>query len=241
MNPANKTGCAILRGGVEIRQNCEKAGLTTWGPEAYLVLQVSSEIRQNAGAFMTMSLLGLYLAQLSQAFPDLVNEAERRFDRMTLTRILRLLLNEKLSIRDLRTILDSLLIVAGVTTADFSKLIVFAPNTGFPCPVGEGHSFDNLTAENYCECVRMMLKRYISHKYTRGGNTLVVYLLASEIEGRLANVDTAPFSISERNDLLDAIRYEIGTQSATAQNPVILTTANVRRQLYQTIRHDFPM
>lgn len=241
VNPANRSECATLRGDVDIRQNCEKEKLTVWGPEGYLVLQVSSEIRENAGAFMTLSLLGLYLTQLSQAFPDLVDEAERRFGRMALSRTLRFLLDEELSIRDLRSILDGLLAVDGVTTIDLSRFIVFAPHTSFPCPISDGRSFDDLTAEDYAECARIMLRRYISHKYTRGGNTLVVYLLDPDIEARMADVGTAPLSISEHNGLLGAIRHEIGALPASAQNPVILTTANVRRQLRQLTRHDFPM
>lgn len=236
VNPANQSECAIVQG--DAKKVCEDAGLTTWNAAGFTVLHASSEIRRNAGAFVTGNLTALYQIKLGEAFPDLMTEATKRFDREELTGVLRLLLDEEITIRDLRGVLEALLAVNAVTTADLSKLIVFAPKTGIQCPVHPGRALGDLGLSDYCDSVRMAMKRYISHKHTRGGNTLVVYLVAPAIEDRLR--EGTALSPQEREKLLDAIGEEIGALPSNVQTLVILTTYDVRRRLRQLITYDFP-
>ena len=238
INPANGAECAILSGGEDIRNVAIQAGLTTWGPEGYLVLHAASEIRSNAGAFMNLTLFDFLIAQLSRSFPDLVNEAISRLGRVRLSRILRLLGNEETSVRDLRTVFNSLLAVDGITAVDPSSFIIFPAHAHFPCPTEKVHRFDDLRPEDYADCARMALRRYLSHKYTRGGNTLVVYIVDRAIEERLA-VPT-PLSSSELDALLDAVLNEVGSLPPTTTQPVLLTTFAVRRRLRGLIQHAFP-
>jgi hypothetical protein len=236
INPANQSECAIVHGAAV--KTCEDADLTTWDADAYVVLYASSQIRQNAGSFATDNLTALYLTNLSASSLELVAQATKRFDSQQLTRILRLLLDEEISIRDLRTILNALLAVNEVTTAELHKLIVFAPNTGIHCPVERGRTLADLQLTEYCDCVRTAMRRQLSHKYTRGGNTLVVYLLAPAIENRL--MDRKELSPMERKEFLTAIGGEVGNLPPTAQVPVILTTWQIRRRLRDLIAYDLP-
>ena len=95
------------------------------------------------------------LEQLEQAFPALVKEVvPKAVSPFQLTDIMRRLVEEEISIRDLRSVLQAL--------AEWGQV-----------------ESDTVMRTEY---VRNALKRYISHKYTRGGNTLVVYLLDPQIE-----------------------------------------------------------
>ena len=66
---------------------------------------------------------------LREAFPDLVNAVESRVELHELTEILRDLLGEELSIRDLRGILEALLTMRRPFETDESKGITFSPRT----------------------------------------------------------------------------------------------------------------
>jgi type III secretion protein V len=67
---------------------------------------------------------------------------------------------------------------------------------------------------------------------------LIVYLLDQAIEDRLRrNESLLP---GERAALLSAVRYETGNLPPSAQNPVILTTHDIRLRFRSEIRHAFP-
>ena len=87
------------------------------------------------------------------------------------------------------------------------------------------------------EQIRGSLKRHIPHKYTRGGNTLIVYLVDPKIEGRLA--DRQPLSAPERSRLLEAVHAEVGDLPPTAQAPCVLTLIGIRRRLKSVLEASF--
>jgi len=238
VNPANGVEYALLCGGEEVRKKVIEAGLTTWGPEGYVVLHASAAIRANAGAFVNLALFDLFSCQYSKIFPDLIAEVLLRFGQTRLARILRLLATEEISIRDLRSIFDALLSVDGTISVDLSKLVAFVPSVHFPFPAEHGEQFPDLGCENYADCVRMALRRYLSHKYTGGSNALAAYFIDPEIEKRLAQ--PLPFSSSERSELVECILNQAESLSAQGGISVILTAFNVRRRLQQLIAHQLP-
>jgi hypothetical protein len=237
INPANGAECAIVSNAASSEGIFDQQGLTTWGSDGFMILSISSEIRSAAGAFLTSA--ELYTDQLAAAFPDLINCARLRFGIPAITRILRNLLDEEISIRDLRTILDGLLAVDGVTTADVAETIVFSPNTGIKYPSIDSRPVSDLRTAELAECVRTVLKRFISYKYTRGGSTLVVYLVDPEIEELIrANMDR--LEKADRERIIDAVHGEVGTLMSYYQMPVILTTMDVRRSLRLLLDANFP-
>jgi len=218
INPANGSECAKVRNRNGALKRCEEAGLTTWDPIGYLILTLSAEIRRNAGIFLNNEIVKFNLSQLRRVFPALIDVVERRIELHELTRILRDLLDEELSIRDLRGILEALIAIESTTDVDQVKNIVFSPHN------------QNL--------LRISLNRYISHKHTRGGNTVVVFLLDDQIETRL--MQKRPSEVAERGQLLEALFGELGDLPPTAQNPVILTKIEIRRKLKRLIGKEFP-
>jgi type III secretion protein V len=217
-NPANGNECAWIE--AEFKEVAEQAGLTTWDAAGYIVLHLSSVLRKNAAEFVGIQEVMNMLEQLEQAFPALVKETVPKVvSPFQLTDILRRLVEEEISIRDLRSILQSL--------AEWGQV---------------EHDTVMLT-----EYVRSALKRYISHKYTRGQNTLIVYLLDPQIEetvrSSIQHTSSGSYLALEpeiTQEILSAVRTEVGSLPPTAQNPVILTTMEIRRYFRKLVELEFP-
>ena len=218
VNPANGSECAWIPS--QFAEIAEQAGLTTWDAAGYMVLHLSSVLRKNAAEFVGIQEVQNMLEQLEQAFPALVKEVvPKAVSPFQLTDILRRLVEEEISIRDLRSILQAL---------------------------AEWGQVENDTVM-LTEYVRNALKRYISHKYTRGGNTLVVYLLDPQIEetvrSSIQHTQSGSYLALEpeiTQEILTAVRNEVGNLPPTAQNPVILTTMEIRRYYRKLVELEFP-
>jgi type III secretion protein V len=239
VNPANGTEGAILGDSGGAKAVVQAAGLTTWDDRQYAILHMAGVVRRNAGALVTTSVVTFLLDRLGLAFPALVRRASETYTGPRLARVLRRLVDEEISIRDLRTILEALVAVRDPVTADHSRYILFLASPGTVAlqstlfPDGPG---DDMAL---VEMVRSNMKRYISHKHIRGANTLVAFLVAPEIERRFD--DPAPLSTAEKRRLLDSFAEELGHLPSTAQTPVILTTPTVRARLRDEIRGEFPL
>ncbi|MEL6184275.1 MAG: type III secretion system export apparatus subunit SctV [Myxococcota bacterium] len=217
-NPANGNECAWIES--QFQEVAEQAGLTTWDATGYIVLHLSSVLRKNGAEFVGIQETMNMLEQLEQAFPALVKETVPKVvSPFQLTDILRRLIEEEISIRDLRSILQAL--------AEWGQV---------------EHDTVMLT-----EYVRAALKRYISHKYTRGQNTLIVYLLDPQIEetvrSSIQHTSSGSYLALEpeiTQEILSAVRTEVGSLPPTAQNPVILTTMEIRRYFRKLVELEFP-
>ena len=121
-----------------------------------------------------------------------------------------------------------------------NRFIVFFANTDNLCPAVATPNVSDLTAAQLADFVRTLLRRYISHKYTRGSSALIVYLLGPAIERRVGDIGAQPLSEDEEKKMRGAIHQEIGDVAPTAVSPVILTTFETRRPLKKTIEHEFP-
>jgi flagellar biosynthesis component FlhA/lipopolysaccharide biosynthesis regulator YciM len=236
-NPANENESAKVRSASEKAPTCRSYGLTTWGPHGYLVLRLSAMIRQAAAQFQTDDMTAYMLDLLAESFPDMVRPALQRYGLSKLSAVLRELLSEEISIRDLRGILESLLSINGTTDVDFTHFIVFLANTDRLCPAMQGQSVSELTPAQLADFVRTSLHRYISHKYTRGRSSLIVYLLDTDIERRLMETETRPLSDEERQKFFAAIRAEMDRSYSGA---VILTGIEIRRALRRLLASEFP-
>jgi type III secretory pathway component EscV/tetratricopeptide (TPR) repeat protein len=240
INPANGGECAIVREKNTLSKTWQEAGLTTWGPAGFLVLALSAAIRKSAAAFQTADITQTILESLRPTFPELIDTALKRFTVEQLCLALRSLLDEEISIRDMRSILESMLAINGTIDVDLSRYIVLTSYVDQLCPVAPGTTYSGLAISDYSNFVRASLKRYISHKYTRGGNTLAAYLLDTKIERRIGEAATRPLADEEKDRLRRAVNEELGNLPPTAQNPVLLTTTDIRRTLRNLLEADFP-
>jgi type III secretion protein V len=219
INPATRQAAAWVP--AINKSLCEEAGLVTWDASGYLVLHLTSILRKHAREFLGVQEVQNMLEQLEQAFPALVKEVVPKvIPALKLTEILGRLVEEGISVRDLRAILGALA-EWGQVEADPVMLT---------------------------EHVRSALRRYISHKYTMGLGTLIVYLLDPQIEETLrGSVKHTPagshlaLEPEVAQDILQAVRQEIGHLPPTAQQPpVILTSMDIRRFVRKLVEHEFP-
>ncbi len=217
-NPANGNACGWISN--DQRKLAEDAGLTTWDAPGYIVLHLSAVLRKNSAEFVGIQETQNMLEQLEQAFPALVKEVvPKAVSPFQLTDILRRLVEEEISIRDLRNILQAL---------------------------AEWGPVENDTVM-LTEYVRAALKRYISHKYTRGQSTLIVYLLDPQIEetvrSSVQHTSSGSYLALEpeiTQEILAAVRNEVGNLPPSAQQPVVLTTMEIRRYFRKLVELEFP-
>jgi len=92
------------------------------------------------------------------------------------------------------------------------------------------------------------MKRYISHKYTRGESTMVVYLIDQSIENALldhvaferGDQEKAPLTAEKIEEIRQAVRVEVGDLTAYSAQPAILTSPEIRYFLRRLIAEEFP-
>ena len=202
-----------------------------------VVVRAHDIIRDAAGSFVSPSLVRLYLLRLASSAGALIDEIDRRFSPGQLASALRALVDERLTILDLRAILEALLEVAGTTTADQARFIVFLPSSALVFPAHERRGPGELDAIAHAECTRIARKRYVTWHYARGSSQFAVYLVAPEIEQLLVATDAA--SPHDQDRICAAIHGAIG-EHVLWQRPVLLTTVDVRRPLAEVVRGVFP-
>ncbi len=217
-NPANGNACAWVP--ISEKATAEQSGLTTWDAAGYIVLHLAAVLRKNANEFIGIQEAQNMLEQLEQAFPALVKEVvPKAVSIFQLTDILRRLVEEEISIRDLRSVLQAL--------AEWGPV-----------------ESDTVMLTEY---VRAALKRYVSHKYARGQNTLIVYLLDPQIEetirSSVQHTSSGSYLALEpeiTQEILTAVRNEVGNLPPSAQQPVVLTTMEIRRYFRKLVELEFP-
>jgi hypothetical protein len=236
VNPVNANECATVK--VADGEVCRQAGLTTWGQIDYAMLVIASAVSRMAGAFVNTHLVHFYCEQLEQAFPSVVNEIKKTLSQEWIAHVLRGLVDEEISIRNLLRVFEVLTGPEASISADLARNIVFTPAVLLRSQILRDLKVEMSPFERRLFRVRCSMARYISHKYTRGGNTLVVYLLDPGVERRLAH--PRAFSPRDRDALRRAVNAEVGNLPPTSQNPVILTVGSIRRRLRREIASVFP-
>lgn len=197
----------------------DKAGIKYWEILDVVILHLSYFYRKYASEFLGIQEVREILSFIEQSFPDLVKEVTRLIPLQRLTDIIKRLVQEQISIKDLRTILESLS-EWGQTEKD---------------PVA-------LT-----EYIRTSLKRYISYKYSQGQSVLAVYLLDPEIEsmirGAIKETSAGSYLMLDPDSvqlILQAVRAVIKPTPAGGMQPVVLTTTDIRRHTQKLLEGEFP-
>lgn len=226
----------------------EEAGYTTWTLVQFVVLALSDEIRRMADRLLSIEDVENRLVQLQDGFPDLIEAATEHCSVADSTRVMRGLLREDLSIRDMRAILERLLRFETVPI-DLGKYVVFDDRLAVKegTPPGSVYSW-----ENYLEFVRGGLKYYIVRRYARGQDRLNVLLIDPELETRVEEAmetDGQPADARvgltevEREAFRDTVWAE-GGNVLTTLRPAILTKSSIRaavRNLIAPELHNLPV
>jgi type III secretion protein V len=217
VNPATRQPAAWVP--EQNKDVLEAAGLTTWDVPGYIILHLAAVLRRQAREFVGVQETQSMLDQLEKAFPAIVKEVVPKVvSVLKLTEILGRLVEEEISIRDLRGILQAL--------AEYGQV-----------------EADNVMLTEH---VRSSLRRYVSHKYARGTGTLVVYLLDPQIEeairGSIKRTSAGTHLALEPDiaqEIVQAVKNECGHLPPSAQRPVILTAMDIRRYVRKLLEYEF--
>jgi hypothetical protein len=236
-NPADGKPCSVVS--VAHKAALESAGLTTWEPLGYLALLTAGEIKRRAPQLFTVDDAAYHLAQIRLYFPALIEKNLNRFSIEDLARVLRALLAERISIRDLPSILERL-IQYDTITVDASRFTVFDERL----PIAPSSKVLHPESwRSYYEFLRSGMKRQITSVLLQGRNTIPVYLLDAKLEQWLITENMlAQADLQELADKRHAIRQAIWAQisPSAGRNPIILTTTEPRVSLREIIVREMP-
>jgi hypothetical protein len=239
LHPAFKSQCAIIAA-TALPQESD-----SWDPYNYVVLFTFGELLRFADRLLTMDDTEYYLAQLEQAFPDLVNAVFTRYSLADITALLQALIREGISIRNLRAVLENLLQFA-VIEADATQKIVFDDRLALLPGTTAGQQQQPAF---YLEFVRQRLKLQVSHQYAPG-QTLHVFLVDPEIEKRLlilhgveanrgADQALTLLSEDEEEEFRNQVWYHLEADAGSTK-PALLTSSQVRPFLRDLLMPELP-
>jgi flagellar biosynthesis component FlhA len=218
---------------------CGDKVLTTWGPQAYVALEVEHQVRAAAAEFFTEPVARFAWDQVAQLAPDLVRLARERFGADVMADVVRALLRDGIPVRDLRGVLEALLSINGVLFEDLSTRIVFSAHADSYCVARGVIDEKRLGPIDLAEHVRTWLKAVISHTFSGGAATLAVYLLDPEMEQWISTA-RSPQQEDRGRDFLAAIRAEVASRRMGGPPPIILTTLEVRHLVHEMVRESIP-
>ncbi|QQZ28247.1 type III secretion system export apparatus subunit SctV [Thiothrix subterranea] len=177
-------------------------------------------LRKHASEFIGIQEMHTLYNKLEQSsYTELVREVQRAVNTPKTVDVFRRLLNEGISIRDLRQILGTLV------------------------EFGEMEKDTSMLAER----VRISLKRQLSYTFTNGTGVLPVYMFAPETEKLLQNsLRQTPngvfFALNpEATEQFTSALRELETEHAKDKvRPVILTNLELRRHIRRHLETSFP-
>ena len=194
----------------------EAAGIPVLEPAALIAHHLGAVVRRRAGQLMGLQEVQSMLDQLERAYPALVrNVVPKPVSLSLLTDVLRRLVEEGVSVRPLREILES--------------LATHAPNERDPVTL--------------TELVRSSLKQQITHAHSVDG-VLPVVLLDPAIEEavrdsiqRTAAGSYLALPPDLARDILEAFKMECRPEEGPA---IVLTQADVRRFVRRLVEVELP-
>ncbi|MBV7338551.1 FHIPEP family type III secretion protein [Chloroflexi bacterium TSY] len=241
INPTDGSRGSIIQDRDNTLEWCKSMDMPTWTPLEFIVLSISSEVRRNASKLLTAETVSFSIDLLRKEFPHLVASVVARFDIISLVSILRDLLYEQISIRNLQGILESLLTINGITRVDLSKYMVFSPNIEQLVPLCKDKTIENVDISDYSKYVRIpLIESYISNSYWAENKTLAIYQLDSLLEGRIRRLDADPLQEKEHNQLIQILYELTSVRPDPSQYPAVITNIDIRKRFRLLIEKELP-
>ncbi|MDR2576591.1 MAG: type III secretion system export apparatus subunit SctV [Puniceicoccales bacterium] len=185
-------------------------------PEIF-TYHLSFVLKRYAGDFIGLQETRFLTEKFEKTSPEIVREVMRILPVQKITEVLQRLVQEEISIRNLKAILQALI------------------------EWGQKEKEPVLLADY----VRTTMKRYISYKFSGGQNILAAYLLDPMIEDTVRKAirqTSAGSYLALEPDMakriLRGIKQEVGDLSKLDQKPVLLTSMDIRRYVRKLIELD---
>lgn len=198
------------------KETVEKIGVKTLSHERVISLHLSLILARHAADFIGLQETKYLLDKMEERAPDLVHEASRLLPLQKIGDLFKRLVQEQISIRDLRSLLEA--------------IVVWAPKEKDIVMLGE--------------YLRTALKRQISYKYSAGNNLLSAVLLepACEEKIRKAIRQTSAGAFLALDPMsskafLNEVRRVAGNKGKTRF--VIICSIDIRRYVRRLIEGEF--
>ncbi len=240
INPANSNPATWVSNDREDIINSER--FRKWDLAEYFILSLAAVLRRCATEFIGIDEVEYAIEKIGPSFPKLLSVVKQKFTVDRITVVLRNLVREGISIKDLRLILELM------TESDIIRQSIFVVSSkDYTADLEFPYGIHDLIA--LTEYVRQGLKLYISDKYTyaKGQRTLIVYLLDSDVESLVKrNINKSKFGSYLKLDnvdvqrILKAIDKELDFPYQRTQSFVILTDTRIRPHLQQLVTAQFP-
>ena len=198
-------------------------GIASMNNEEIIGYHLACVMRQYAGSMIGMQETKQILDQVETQFAELSREVQRVVPIQRLAQIFSRLVEEGISIRNLRTILETV-IEWGPREKDTVVLV---------------------------EYVRAALKQYISYRFSGGQNLLPSYVLTPAVEENIrkslrqsSSGNYLAMNARDRQAFIEATQQVIGDLTDATRKPVILTSMDIRRyvkKLVETVYPDIPV
>jgi hypothetical protein len=258
VHPITGVRCAVVDD--PSKERLEEHGLITRGPIDWVVLNLFADLSAHAARLFgiediehQLARLKYQLVRLGDAdgdpaselvvdgpYPELVDATLAHYSLGDLTRILRAMVDERLSLQNLPGILERLLRYDTVPQRSESLLVL-----DNRLPLAPGTQEDWRTAYAF---LRRQLRSYLSYRFAWHENTVVAYLLEPELEASLVQGESSAQQENHSDDngeaFRDAVWKELTFFGTAPSGQVILTTPTARatvRRLLETELPDLPV
>jgi FHIPEP family/Putative bacterial sensory transduction regulator len=241
LHPTHGGATTIVRVDDDDLSKLGSEGHATWGPEGYVSLALARELRRHAGALLLPQGVVLHLSHLRTIQPATVEPALNRFGQHFITALLRRLLDEHVSIRDLAGILEAMLAVDGrvVTIRRGDRLVT--PNRATLWQAPEGVALSAAGVGEYADCVRRHLRLQLTRQHADVAGELPTMAVDGRLEALLRESASGPLDDTQRNEIGRHMRTAWPSLSRFTTSPAVLTTSDVRQALQAVVVRQAPL
>ena len=196
----------------------KKAGIQFLNPAQVMTFHLSCLLKKYANEFIGIQETRYLLNEMNDRYPELTKEVQRVLPVQKITEIFQRLVEEQISIRNLRMVLEALI--------DWGQ-----------------KEKDSVLLTEY---IRSALKRQISYQHSGGGNVLSAYLLDPDLEesirGAIRQTSSGSYLALEpqiSQTFLNNLKTEVkDINRIDGPRAVLLTSMDIRRYIRKMVELD---
>jgi len=229
LHPANDSECIVVTA-----SSVSSREFQVWPPFAFMALHLVDIYRKNTNWFFDSEMCKNIIDDLGGSQPALIECLHSKVDDHFICRVLRLLLEEKISLRNIESIFQSIIDFDYVVADGVNNIVFDSRLTTLKEPDDEWlHAPGNIA-----DFVRLNLKQYISSILTNSSYSLHAYLLDKQMEDLILKMDNIVYRDPAFYDLINSVEKVI-EENRNNIYPV-LSTVEVRRKFRQIVKKRFP-
>jgi hypothetical protein len=233
--------CSIIADTPELKRQLEEQGYTTWGPVDFSFALLSPELSDRVGTLLGMEEVEYQLAQLptepDRLLTDVTLVALKRFSLGDLTRVMRALVSERLSMLDLSGLLERL-VQYDTVQVDYEVPEPLVLDERLPT----SRAFRGARPANwrlYYAFLRRQLSPYLSYFHGGAENQILAYSLDPRVEDLARQQSNGALDDDFLETFRDAVWSRFSGLTPGAAH-VIITTTEARHPIRELLAPEFP-